>query len=397
MTVMTETRPAFDWQDPLLFDDLLDEDECLIRDSTRKFAQAKLMPLILEWHRHERFDPAIMLALGEMGFLGMTIKGYGCAGASFVAYGLAARELERVDAAFRSACGVQGGLAMTSIFEFGSEEQRVRFLPPMARGELIGCFGLTEPDAGSDLGRIRSRAHRADGGYRLNGTKTWITHAPIADVFIVWVKNDENDFGGYILEKGMDGLSTTKIEGKFAVRASPTGEIVMDDVFVPEDNMLPLAKGIRAPLSCLNWARTAIAWGSIGAAEFCWQAARNYVMDREQFGRPLAANQLVQAKLADMQTEIALALHSTLRVSRLQDRGLATPEMVSLVKRNSARKSLEIARVARDMHGGNGISDEFHVIRHMLNLEAENTLEGTYDIHSLILGASQTGIRAFNG
>ncbi len=394
---MADSKGNFDWRDPLLFDDLLDEEERLIQDSARQFAQDRLMPLILDWHRHEKFDPAIMRAFGEMGFLGMTIDGYGCAGAGFVAYGLVARELERVDAAFRSACGVQGGLAMTPIFEFGSEEQRERFLPPMARGERIGCFGLTEADAGSDPGRMRSRAKRVVGGYRLSGAKMWITHAPIADVFIVWAKDDDGTVRGFILEAGMDGLSTAKIEGKFSVRASPTGEIVMDDVFVPDENVLDGAEGLGAPFRCLNRARFAISWGALGAAEFCWQASRDYVMERVQFGRPLAANQLVQAKLADMQTDIALALHATLRVSRLQDAGKATPEMISLIKRNSARKALEICRQARDMHGGNGISDEYHVVRHMMNLEVENTLEGTYDIHSLVLGAAQTGIRAFSG
>ena len=391
------SKPSFIWQDPLLLDDMLDEEERMIRDSTHQFAQERLMPLIVDWHRREHFDPAIMREFGEMGFLGMTIDGYGCAGAGFVAYGLVARELERVDAAFRSACGVQGGLAMTPIFQFGSEEQRERFLPPMTRGELIGCFGLTEPDAGSDPGAMRSRAKSVDGGYRLSGTKMWITHAPIADVFVVWAKDDEGDVRGFILERGMDGLSTAKIEGKLSVRASPTGEIIMDNVFVPDANLLPNAKGLGAPFHCLNRARFAISWGALGAAEFCWQASRDYVMERVQFGRPLGANQLVQAKLADMQTEITLALHATLRASRLQDRGMATPEMISLVKRNSARKSLEICRMARDMHGGNGISDEYHVMRHMMNLEVENTLEGTYDVHSLVLGAAQTGIRAFGG
>ncbi|MEE8533522.1 MAG: acyl-CoA dehydrogenase [Alphaproteobacteria bacterium] len=394
---MAAVKPSFDWKDPLLFGDRLDEEERLIRDSAHQFAQARLMPLILDWNRHEKFDPEIMREFGDMGFLGMTIDGYGCAGASYVAYGLVARELERVDAAFRSACGVQGGLAMAPIHEFGSDEQRERFLPPMARGERIGCFGLTEPDAGSDPGRMRSRARRVDGGYRLTGNKMWITHSPIADVFIVWAKDDDDTVRGFILEKGMDGLSAPKIEGKFSVRASPTGEIVMDDVFVPDDNVLPDAEGLRAPFACINKARFAISWGALGAAEFCWQASRNYVLDRVQFGRPLAANQLVQAKLADMQTEITLALHATLRVSRLQDQGRATPEMISLIKRNSAQKALEVARMARDMHGANGIADEFHVIRHLLNLEVENTLEGTYDILSLVLGAAQTGIRAFAG
>lgn len=390
-------KPHFDWQDPLLIEDLLDEEERMIRDSARDFAQKRLMPLIRDWHRHETFDPEIMRELGQMGFLGMQIDGYGCAGASYTAYGLVARELERVDAAFRSACGVQGGLAMTPIHRFGSEEQKQKYLPPMARGELIGCFGLTEPDAGSDPSRMRARARKVDGGYRVSGNKVWITHASIADVLVVWARDDDDVVRGFILERGQDGLTTAKIEGKFSVRASPTGEIAMDEVFVPDDQMLPLAKGLSAPLTCLNRARLAICWGSMGAAEFCWQASRDYVMEREQFGRKLAASQLVQAKLADMQSEIALSLHATLRLSRLQDEGRATPEMFSLVKRNAARKALEICRTARDMHGGNGISDEYHVIRHMLNLEVENTLEGTYDIHSLVLGASQTGIRAFAG
>lgn len=389
------TRSPFDWRDPLRLDDLLDDEERMIRDGARAFAQEQLMPLALEWHRHETFDPAIMRALGEMGFLGMTLEGYGCAGASFAAYGLVAREMERADAAFRSACGVQGGLVMTPIHRFGSEAQRERFLPPLARGEKIGAFGLTEPDAGSDASSIRARAQRVGDGWRLSGTKVWITHAPIADIFVVWARDDDDEVRGFLLERGMKGLETAKIEGKFSVRASPTGTIFMDDVLVPEENRLPEAKGLGAPLSCLNRARFAICWGALGAAEFCWEAAQRYVGEREQFGRPLAANQLVQAKLADMQTEITLALHATLRLTRLQDDGLATPEMISLVKRNSARKALEVARVARDMHGGNGISDEYHVIRHMLNLEVENTLEGTYDIHSLVLGAAQTGIRAF--
>ena len=392
---MTERR-EFDWRDPLRLDDLLDDEERMVRDGARRFAQERLMPLILDWNRHETFDPALFRELGEMGFLGMTIDGYGCAGTSFVNYGLVARELERVDAAFRSACGVQGGLVMTPIHRFGSEAQRERFLPALARGERIGAFGLTEPDAGSDPSRMRARARRADGGWRLSGTKTWITNAPIADLFIVWARDDGGRVCGFLLERGMAGLETAKIEGKFSVRASPTGIISMDDVFVPDDNVLPEARSLAAPLSCLNRARLAICWGALGAAEFCWQTAQSYVGEREQFGRPLAANQLVQAKLADMQTEITLALHATLRLTRLQDAGEATPEMISLVKRNSARKALEVARVARDMHGGNGISDEYHVIRHMLNLEVENTLEGTYDIHSLVLGEAQTGIRAFS-
>jgi glutaryl-CoA dehydrogenase len=391
-----DPQTVFDWRDPLGFSDLLSDEERMIQDAARDFAQGRLMPLIRDWHRNETFDPAIMLELGEMGFLGMQIDGYGCAGASYTAYGIVSRELERVDAAFRSACGVQGGLVMTPIHMYGSTAQKKKYLHRMAKGELIGCFGLTEPDAGSDPSRMRARARSVDGGYILNGNKIWITHASIADVLIVWAKDDEGFVRGFILERGMDGLSTAKIEGKFSVRASPTGEIAMNDVFVPTEQMLPDAKGLSAPLTCLNRARLAICWGAMGAAEFCWQASRDYVMEREQFGRPLAANQLVQARLADMQTEITLSLHATLQLSRLQDAGCATPEMFSLVKRNAARKALEVCRVARDMHGGNGISDEYHVIRHMLNLEVENTLEGTYDIHSLVLGAAQTGIRAFS-
>ncbi len=367
----------------------------MVRDHARKFAQSLLMPLALEWNRHERFDPELMLEFGEMGFLGGTIEGYGCPGLSNVAYGLVARELERVDTAFRSAVGVQSGLAMGPIASFGSEEQKQRFLPPMARGELIGCFGLTEPDHGSDPSGMGARARTAPGGYTLNGSKVWITNSPIADVLIVWARDDEGHVGGFILERDMDGLSTPKIEGKFGVRASPTGEIVMADVFVPEGNRLESAKGLKAPLSCLSRARFGISWGALGAAEYCWHAARQYVLDRRQFGRPLAANQLVQKKLADMQTEITLGLQAVLRLSRLQDEGKATPEMISLVKRNNAGKALEIARVARDMHGGNGISDEFHVIRHMMNMEVVNTLEGTHDIHALVLGRAQTDISAF--
>ena len=388
-------KPDFDWRDPLFIEDLLDEEERMIRDAARDFAQRRLMPLIRDWHRHETFDPDIMRELGDMGFLGMQIEGYGCAGASYTAYGLVARELERVDAAFRSACGVQGGLAMTPIHLFGSEEQKQKYLPPMARGERIGCFGLTEPDAGSDPSRMRARARTVDGGYRLSGNKVWITHASIADVFVVWARDDEGTVRGFILERGQSGLETRKIEGKFSVRASPTGEIFMDDVFVPQDQVLPSAKGLSAPLTCLNRARLAICWGAMGAAEFCWQASRDYVLERHQFGRPLAASQLVQAKLAEMQSEIALSLHATLRLSRLQDEGRATPEMFSLVKRNAARKALEICRTARDMHGGNGISGEFQVIRHMVNLETVNTYEGTHDVHALILGRAQTGLQAF--
>ena len=386
---------SFDWSDPLLLDDQLDEDERLIRDSARGFARERLMPLILEWNRHETFDVALYRELGEMGFLGAPFEGYGCAGIGYVAYGLIAREMEWVDSAFRSAVGVQTGLAMGPIYEFGSNAQKERWLPKMVTGELIGCFGLTEPDHGSDPGSMKARARRADGGWVLSGTKMWITNAPIADLFVVWAKNDDGRIQGFVLERGMQGLSANKIEGKFGVRASPTGEVVMDEVFVPDDNVLPGAQGLKAPFACLNKARFGISWGALGAAEFCWQAARQYTLDRKQFGRPLAANQLIQKKLADMQAEITLGLQACLRVSRLQEQGRATPEMISMVKRNSAGKALEVARMARDMHGGNGISDEFHVIRHMLNLEVVNTLEGTHDIRALVLGRSQTGLAAF--
>ncbi len=390
------TGAEFVWDDPLLIDDQLTEDERLIRDSTRKFAQAKLMPLIVEWNRDELFDPAIMLEFGAMGFLGGTLEGYGCPGLGDVAYGLMCRELERVDTAFRSAVGTQSGLAMGAIHSFGSEDQKQRWLPAMARGEILGCFGLTEPDHGSDPSGMKARAKSTDGGYRLSGNKIWITHSPIADVCVVWAKDDQGEVGGFLVERHMDGLETPIIKGKFVVRASPTGEISLADVFVPEENLLPKAKGLSAPLTCLGRARFGISWGALGAAEFCWHAARTYTMDRQQFGRPLAANQLIQKKLADMQTEITLGLQACLRISRLQEQGRATPEMVSIVKRNNAGKALEIARLARDMHGGNGISDEFHVIRHMLNMEVVNTLEGTHDIHTLILGRAQTGIQAFS-
>ena len=390
------TGAEFVWDDPLLIDDQLTEDERLVRDSTRKFAQAKLMPVIVAWNRDELFDPAIMLDFGAMGFLGGTLEGYGCPGLGDVSYGLMCRELERVDTAFRSAVGTQSGLAMGAIHSFGSEEQKQRFLPSMARGEILGCFGLTEPDHGSDPSGMKARARNTGGGYRLSGNKTWITHSPIADVCVVWAKDDQGEVGGFLVERHMDGLATPKIQGKFGVRASPTGEISLADVFVPKENRLPKAKGLSAPLSCLSRARFGISWGALGAAEFCWHAARTYTMDRRQFGRPLAANQLIQKKLADMQTEITLGLQACLRISRLQEQGRATPEMVSMVKRNNAGKALEIARLARDMHGGNGISDEFHVIRHMLNMEVVNTLEGTHDIHALILGRAQTGIQAFS-
>jgi glutaryl-CoA dehydrogenase len=387
---------CFDWQDPLLLESLLGEEERMVRDSARQYAQEKLAPRILEANRHEHFDVEVMREMGELGFLGATLEGYGCAGIGYVSYGLISREFERVDTSFRSALGVQTTLSMTPIYLFGSQEQRERYLPRMATGELLGCFGLTEPDHGSDPGGMKSRARKVDGGYVLDGAKTWISHAPIADLMVVWAKDEQGKVRGFVLERGMKGLSTAKIEGKFSVRASPTGQIFMDNVFVPQEQLLPLAEGLKAPFSCLNNARFGICWGAMGAAEFCWLAARRYAMDRKQFGRPLAANQLVQKKLADMQTEIALGLLATLHVSRLRDQGRATPEMLSLLKRNCAGKALEIARMARDIHGGNGIADEYHVIRHLMNLETVNTLEGTHDIHALVLGRAQTGISAFN-
>ena len=387
---------SFDWQDALLLEDQLTAEEKMVRDSARAYAQERLMPRILMAHRHEEFDVAVMREMADLGFLGATIEGFGCAGVGYVAYGLIAREFERVDTAFRSALGVQSTLSMMPIYLFGSQEQRERYLPAMARAELLGCFGLTEPDHGSDPGSMGTRAREVAGGWRLSGSKTWITHAPIADLMVVWAKDDAGVVRGFILERGMPGLATAKIEGKFSVRASPTGQILMDDVFVPEANRLPGAEGIAAPFACLNNARFGICWGAIGAAEFCWHAARQYALDRKQFGRPLAANQLVQKKLADMQTEITLGLHACLHLSRLRDAGRASPEMVSLLKRNNAGKALDIARMARDIHGGNGISDGYHVIRHVLNLETVNTLEGTHDIHALVLGRAQTGISAFN-
>ena len=380
----------FDWQDALRLEDLLTGEERMIRDAARSYAQERLMPRILQANRDETFDVAVMKEMAELGFLGATIQGFGCAGISYVSYGLIAREFERVDTAFRSALGVQSTLSMMPIYLFGSQEQRERYLPAMARAELLGCFGLTEPNHGSDPGSMNSRARSVDGGYRLSGTKTWITHAPIADLMLVWAKDDSGQVGGFILERGMNGLHTSKIEGKFSVRASPTGQIMMDDVFVTEAQRLPGALGISAPFSCLNNARFGICWGAMGSA-------RQYAMDRKQFGRPLAANQLIQKKLADMQTEITLGLHACLNLSRLRDQGKASSEMVSLLKRNCAGKALEIARQSRDVLGGNGISDEFHVIRHLMNMETVNTLEGTHDIHALVLGRAQTGFAAFGG
>jgi glutaryl-CoA dehydrogenase len=386
----------FRWEDPLLMEDLLTDEERMIRDTARSYAQEKLLPRIRDWNRNETFDPAVMREMGELGFLGAPLEGYGCAGIGYVAYGLVMRELESVDTAFRSGAGVQTSLAMTPIYAYGSEEQRQKYLPRMATGELLGCFGLTEPDHGSDPGGMQTRARKAEGGWVLSGTKQWITHASIADLMIVWAKDEGGKIRGFILERGMKGLSTRKIEGKFSVRASPTGIISMDEVFVPEEQRLPNAEGLKAPFGCLNNARFGICWGALGMAETCWHIARQYVLDRKQFGRPLAANQLIQKKLADMQTEIGIGLLACLHVSRLREQGKATPEMVSLLKRNSTGKALEIARLARDMLGGNGISDEYHVIRHLLNLETVNTLEGTHDIHALVLGRAQTGIQAFN-
>jgi len=389
------TKPAFVWEDPLLLEDQLSDDERMIRDSARAYCQEKLMPRVLEANRHEVFHREIMSEMGALGFLGSTIEGYGCAGVNNVSYGLLAREVERVDSGYRSALSVQSSLVMYPIYEFGSEAQRQKYLPRLATGEWIGCFGLTEPNFGSDPGGMITRAKKANGGFVLNGNKMWITNAPLSDVLLVWAKDDKDVIRGFLLEKGMKGLSAPKIEGKFSLRASTTGEVVMDEVFVPEDQVLPGVSGLKGPFSCLNKARFGIAWGALGAAEFCWHAARNYTLDRKQFGKPLAANQLIQVKLTNMQTEIALGLHAVLRLGRLMDEGRSTPEMVSLLKRNSCGKALEIARHARDMHGGNGISDEFHVIRHVMNLEAVNTYEGTHDIHALILGRAQTGIAAF--
>ena len=394
--VATNTSaPRFDWQDPLLLDGLLDEQERMVRDAAREYCQDKLMPRILEANRRETFEPEILAEMGAMGFLGATLEDYGCAGVNYVCYGLLAREVERVDSGYRSAMSVQSSLVMHPIHAYGSDAQRQRYLPGLASGESIGCFGLTEPDAGSDPGAMKTRARKVDGGYLLDGTKTWISNAPLADVFVVWAKNEADEIRGFVLEKGMQGLSAPRIEGKFSLRASATGQIAMNEVFVPDDNMLPDASGLKAPFSCLTRARYGIAWGVMGAAEFCWHAARDYCLERKQFGRPLAATQLVQKKLADMQTEITLGLHACLQLGRLFDQGTIHHEAVSLLKRNNCGKALDIARSSRDMHGGNGVADEYHVIRHVMNLEAVNTYEGTHDIHALILGRAQTGIQAF--
>jgi len=391
----TQTKPRFQWRDPLLFNGQLNEEERLVQDSAHKFCQDQLQPRILEANRNEHFDRAIMQEMGALGLLGCTIEGYDCAGLSYVCYGLIAREVERVDSGYRSAMSVQSSLVMYPIDAYGTPAQRQQYLPALARGDRVGCFGLTEPDHGSDPGSMVTRARAVAGGYRLNGTKMWITNAPIADIFIVWAKDDAGVIRGWILERGMAGLTTQSIAGKFSLRASVTGEIAMDNVFVPEANLLPNVKGLSGPFGCLNRARYGIAWGVLGAAEDCWHRSLDYTLGRKQFSRPLAANQLIQKKLADMQTEITLGLQGCLQLGRLLDQGQAAPEAISLMKRNNAGKALDIARVARDMHGGNGISDEYHVIRHAMNLEAVNTYEGTHDIHALILGRAQTGIQAF--
>jgi glutaryl-CoA dehydrogenase len=386
----------FQWEDPLLLEDQLSEEERMVRDSARAYAQDKLMSRVLEANRHEHFDREIMTEMGELGLLGPTIDGYGCAGVGYVSYGLIAREVERVDSGYRSAMSVQSSLVMHPIHAYGTEEQRQKYLPKLATGEWVGCFGLTEPDAGSDPNSMKTRARKVDGGYLLSGSKQWITNSPIADIFVVWAKDDAGEIRGFVLEKGMKGLSAPKIEGKFSLRASITGGIAMDEVMVPEENLLPNVKGLKGPFGCLNNARYGISWGAMGAAEFCWHQARQYTLDRKMFGRPLAATQLIQKKLADMQTEITLGLHGALRLGRLKDEGRAAPEAISLMKRNNCGKALDIARTARDMLGGNGISDEYHVIRHVMNLEAVNTYEGTHDIHALILGRAQTGLQAFS-
>ena len=383
------------WEDLLRFDDQLTEEERMIRDNVREYCNKSLMPRILDANRNETFHPEIYKEMGDLGILGASIKGYGCAGVGYVSYGLITREIERIDSSYRSAFSVQSSLAMYAIYKFGSEAQKDDLLPQMAAGDLIGCFGLTEPDAGSDPGSMTSNAKKVEGGYQLNGSKTWITNAPVADVFIIWAKDEQGVLRGFIARKSFKGLDTKVLQGKFALRASITGQIFMSDVFIPDDHVLPLAQSFRGPFSCLNMARYGIAWGAMGAAEFCWHAARQYTLDRTQFGTPLAAKQLVQKKLADMQTEITLGLQAALRVGRLIDEEQMIPEMISLIKRNNCGKALGVARLARDMHGGNGVIDEYHVVRHSMNLEAVNTYEGTHDIHALILGNLQTNIAAF--
>ena len=383
------------WEDPFELDSQLNDEQRMVRDSARQYAQERLLPRVKDAFRNESTDPAIFKEMGEMGLLGSTIDGYGCPGVDYVCYGLVAREVERVDSGYRSMLSVQSSLVMYPIYAYGNDAQREKYLPKLATGEWIGCFGLTEPDHGSDPGGMTTRARSVDGGYRVSGAKMWISNSPIADVFVVWAKTDDDVIRGFILEKGMEGLSAPKIEGKLALRASVTGEIVMDEVFVPEDNLFPNVRGLKGPFGCLNNARYGIAWGTLGAAETCWHTARQYTLDRQQFGRPLAANQLIQLKLADMQTDISLAMQGCLRAGKMLSAGTISPDLISLIKRNSCGKALEIARKARDMLGGNGISDEYPVMRHMMNLEVVNTYEGTHDIHALILGRSQTDIPAF--
>jgi glutaryl-CoA dehydrogenase len=393
---MSKGSNGFEWSDPLLLEDELSQEERMVRDAARAYCHDKLAPRVIQANREERFDRSILNEMGELGLLGSTIRGYGCAGVNHVCYGLIAREVERIDSAYRSAMSVQSSLVMHPIEAYGTQPQRDRYLPKLATGESVGCFGLTEPDHGSDPGSMKTRAVKIAGGYRLTGTKTWITNAPIADLFVVWAKTEDGVIRGFLLDKGVKGLSAPRIEGKMSLRASATGQVVMDDVLVADEQLLPGATGLAGPFGCLNKARYGIAWGALGAAEDCWHRARQYTLERTQFGRPLAANQLIQLKLANMMTEITLGLQACLRVGRLMDEGRAAPEMVSLIKRNSCGKALDIARAARDMHGGNGIADEFHVIRHMVNLETVNTYEGTHDIHALILGRAQTGIQAFS-
>jgi glutaryl-CoA dehydrogenase len=389
-------KTQFDWSDPLDLDSQLTEEERMVRDNAQRYAQDKLMPRALEAFREEKFDRDVISEMGELGLLAVTLpEEYGGSEMGYVSYGLIAREVERVDSGYRSIMSVINSLVIFPIFAYGTEEQKRKFLPKLASGEIIGCFGLTEPDHGSDPGGMRTRAVKSDGGYILKGAKTWISNAPSADILVIWAKTEDGVIRGFLVERGTKGLSTPKIEGKFSLRASETGEVVMDDCFVPEENLLPGAEGLAGPFRCLNRARFGICWGSMGAAEFCWHAARQYVLDREQFGRPLAANQLIQKKLADMQTEITIGLQGALQLGRMFDAGKETPEAISLLKRNNCGKALDIARTARDMHGGNGIADEYHVIRHLLNLESVNTYEGTHDIHALILGRAQTGIQAF--
>ena len=394
-TVTPRRWGRFDWEDPLLLESQLTEDERLVRATARQYAQEKLLPRIVEAYNNEVSDRTIIDEMGELGFLGSTIHGYGCAGVNYVCYGLIAREIEAVDSSYRSTLSVQSSLVMWPIYNFGTEDQREKYLGKLATGELVGCFGLTEADHGSDAGGMKTRAKSVDGGYLLHGSKMWISNSPIADLFIVWAKDDEDVIRGFILEKGMKGLSAPKMKGKLSLRASITGEVVMDDVFVPEENRLPNARGLGGPFGCLNNARYGIAWGALGSAETCWHAARNYTLERTQFNRPLAANQLIQKKLADMQTEIAIGFQACLQLGRLMDDGRCAPEMISMLKRNSTLKARDIIRDARDMHGGNGIMDEYHVMRHLMNIESVTTYEGTHDIHALILGRAQTGLQAF--